>query len=60
MGFRAEMYTQGIFVHTNDAFTTEKQYNIINPALTITRGIDYEENIDFYNGRSSIGIDGMW
>ena len=59
MGFREEMYIQGIFVHTNDAFTTEKQYNIINPALTITRGIDYEENIDFCNGCSSIRIDGV-
>ena len=59
MGFRAEMYIQGIFVHTNDAFTTEKQYNIINPALTITMGIDYEENIDFCNNCSFIRIDGV-
>ena len=59
MGFRAEMYTQGVFVHTNYVITTERKCVIINPVLAITRMIDYEENIDFYNGRSSIGIDGM-
>ena len=56
MGFRAEMYIQGIFVHTNDVFTTEKHYTIMKSVLTITRRIDYEENIDFCNGCSSIWI----
>ena len=59
MGFRADLYTQGIFVHTNDAFTTERKCIIINSVLTITGRIDYEENIDFCNGCSSIGIDGV-
>ena len=54
MGFRADLYTQGIFVHTNYVITTEKQYDIIKPVLTITRWIDYEENIDFCNNCSSI------
>ena len=56
MGFRADLYTQGIFVHTNDAFTTEKHYTIMKSVLTITRRINYEENIDFYNDCSFIRI----
>lgn len=60
MGFRADLYTQDIFLHTNYVITTEKQYDIINLVLTTTRRIDYEENIDFCNGYSSIGIDGVW
>lgn len=54
MGFRAELYIQGIFVHTNYVFTIERQYDIINLVLTITRGIDHEENIDFCNDCSFI------
>ena len=54
MGFRADLYTQGTFVHTNYVITTERKCVIINPVLVITRRIDYEENIDFYNDCSFI------
>ena len=59
-GFPGRFVHTRYFVHTNYVFTTEKQYDIINLVLTTTRRIDYEENIDFCNGYSSIGIDGVW
>ena len=47
MGFRADLYTQDIFVHTNDVFTTERQCVIINQVLTTTRGLIMKKTLIF-------------